>query len=221
MKLLVIVLWALAASGACAQSRTYYCEGKGSAQLDKRKQTSTLKAWMRSPSKFRIEETANGRSIVTICDGVNIWLLSPKDKKGVHRVRTPREITATAGLLRVIGDDLAGFQKQGAKRVGRESVGGIACDRYQMQKDGLTHRIWVMPGPDRLTIKRHSFGVSAFSTGVGAPMEKHTISRQMSYSWKKNQPMPESLFKVPAGYKIQETQAAPPPVFDPRAGKRR
>ena len=222
LKLAISVLLVLfAGRTADCQAKTYYCEGNGSAQLDKRAQRSTLKAWMKNPSRFRIEETANGRKILTICDGAHIWLLSPNGKKGVHRLRTPQEITATAGQLRVVGDDVIGFRKQGAKLKGKQSVDGVLCDLYEMKKEGLTHRIWVIPGPDRLTKKRHSFGISDFSMGVSVPMQKHKLNRQMTYNWKTNVATPDSLFKVPAGYKIQETQAAPPPVFAPPAGRRR
>lgn len=214
------VLFVLCGIAAQAQSKTYYCEGKGSAELDKRKQTSTLKAWMKSPNKFRIEESANKRLVITICDGVHIWLLSPGSKNGVHRLRTPQEVATMSGKLRVIGDDVTGFRKSGAKLKGKQRVDGIECDLYEMRKEGLTHRIWVIPGPDRLTKRRMSFGKSEFSTGPGQPMQSHSLRREMTYNWKTNVPMPASLFKLPAGYKIEEAPAARPPAFAPPRGKR-
>jgi len=214
------VVFVLCGIGAQAQEKTYYCEGKGTAKLDKRNQTTTLKAWMKSPNKFRIEETANGRTIVTICDGVHIWLLGKADKKGVHRLRTAQEVAAMTGKLRVIGDDVAGFRKQGGRLKGKVSIDGVLCDLYEMRKEGLIHQIWVIPGADRLTKRRLSTGKSEFSTGPGQPMQSHSLRREMTYNWKTNVAMPADLFRVPSGYKIQETQAAPPPVFAPQGGKR-
>ena len=219
-KSVLSVLFVLYGVGAQAQGKAYYCEGKGAANLDNRKQTSSLKAWMKGPNKFRIEETVNQKSVITICDGVHIWLLGKADKKGVHRLRTPQEVAAMTGKLRVIGDDLDGFRKQGARFSGKETIEGILCDRYEMRKEGLVHRIWVIPGTDRLTKRRLSYGKSQFSTGPGQPMRSHTLRREITYNWKTNVAMPGSLFKVPSGYRVQETQAAPPPVFAPGKRKR-
>lgn len=204
------ILLALVLSGqAAGAQKNLYCEGKGSTSIDNNAQSSTMKAWMKGFDKFRMVESGKDRTVITIVNGPDVWVLSAKLKKGVHRIRTPQEIKSTAGR-RALGNDILGFRKEGAKPIRTESVGGEVCDYYEIKKPDRTHKLWVLKGPDQLTKKRVSAATATFSARKGEPAKRHAISRQVEYNWKFDAPMPDSLFTAPSGYKVEESKAAPP-----------
>ena len=215
----IILALALAlCSGAARAQKDLYCEGKGSTTIGKDTQASTMKAWMKGSDKFRMEEAGKDRTIITIVNGKHIWVLSKKLKKGVHRERTPQEIQAAQGR-RALGNDILGFRKEGARPIRKEKVDGVTCDFYEIKRGNALHKIWVLPGPEQLTKKRQSFGTAMLPPKPGAPPQKYEVSRQISFDWKFDMPIPDSLFTPPAGYKIEDARAAPP-GSSPPTGKR-
>src|SRR5437016_2847010 len=129
MKLLLLMCLFMAAVPIRADT-TYYCKGKGTAALDGKTRDSTIEVWMRSPTKFRIEEKVAGKMRVTIANGKDAWTVDPYAWTGTHAKQDVSVLTGLRQRGRAVGSELGVFLKQGGKKTGEEKLEGSLCDVY-------------------------------------------------------------------------------------------
>ncbi len=213
---LIALLPASVVASAPQTGKPYYCVGKMVATLDGTTKETNIIAWMKSISKFRMEQKTGAVLKTIISNGSDLWLVDPKKKEATHSTQTPQMLAAMGKRSRVIGDDLDNLLKAGAKKTGAETLDGSRCDVYTLPvTNGLTHTVWIVQGPDKLTKREKLSGSTTGSTVPGSPMKSHTVSRLVNYTWKAGTPMNESLFKPAAGIKIKEFAAPQMPAFAP------
>ena len=208
---------AAAASGALAPDRTFYCTGTTTTWTDNRNKSETEKIWLAPPNQFRFEQTAGDKSRVTILNGADFWMFSPSQKRGYHRRLSAEEIAPLVKSIRSGVDMLGEFRRIGAKKAGEQKIDGRICEAYKRaSKEGLTTTLYVLPGPDRLVRRREQNGILRAADTMGAPMRTHIVKSVTDYgNWQFGKPMPESLFRPPAGITIQEGVPARPPTMAP------
>jgi outer membrane lipoprotein-sorting protein len=206
------------AAAAPALSQTYYVETKTTSTVDGKSQTVTSKAWMKGATAFRIEQSAMGQTVLRLSDGDTLWIIHMGRKEG-YRTKVPAEFTAMLKKLgRPIGNDLDAFLKQGAKKVGQETINGVKCDIYQRtdKRSGLTVNLWVQAGPGKLTRRQKLSGNVRAAAAPGQPMQSHKLTTIVEFTnWKVNIPIDDSMFRPPAGITIKD---APQPVAPPVPG---
>src|SRR5437588_5043223 len=130
---LVPVLGLLTTAGWVRADTTYYCKGKGTAALDGKTRDSTIEVWMKSPTKFRIEEKVAGKMRVTIANGKDAWTVDPYAWTGTHAKQDAGTLADLKQRKRAVGSELAMFLKQGGKKRGEEKLEGSLCDVYRLK----------------------------------------------------------------------------------------
>jgi hypothetical protein len=223
LKSLLIAAFCVASASVLAApvegGKAYYCEGKLVASLDGKSRETSLTAWMKSPTKFRMEQKTGGETQVMIGNGSNVWMYSPSKKDGIHKVQDAQSLAILGKRSRILGDDLDKLTQSGAKKTGTETLDGSKCDVYTLKMpNGLVHTVWIIQGPDKLTKREKLSGTTRASMGPGQPMQNHTLDRLVTYNWKIGIRMDESLFKPAAGIKLKEyTQPPANPFAQPGA----
>ncbi len=211
-KILTATLLVLCIAGYASAQKTYYCQTKIINTVDGKTQTAYGKAWMKSPTVFRMEKSVNGKEMIIIGNGANLWLVDPATKRGIHSIQPSTALQQLQAQKRIVGNDLDGFMKAGAHKVGRKTLDGKVCDIYQRKdaRNGAVYTLWVQEGADKLT-RREEVKATLRLTPPGGkkPQVHHIVSITDIYDWKINSAMPNSLFTVPAGYNIQNAASAP------------
>src|SRR5436309_3378468 len=83
--------------------KAYYCVGKMVATLDGTTRETNITAWMKSITKFRMDQKTGNDLKTVISNGNDIWLVDPKKKEAMHRTQTPQMLAALGKRSRVIG----------------------------------------------------------------------------------------------------------------------
>lgn len=215
--LLALLAVGLLGSGAsAAPDKTYYGEVKTTQTLDGKPQTTLTKVWIKSATKFRLEQAAQGQTLAVINNDADTWQINTTQKKGIHAKQSPQSIAMMNRQGRLFGNDLDQFLKAGAKKNGQEAIDGMACDKYtQKAPNGLLVTLWVLPGPEKLTRRKQMTGTVQAPAAPGAPPQSHAVNRVIDFHWQIGKPMDEALFRPPAGITITE---APTPTAPPAPG---
>jgi outer membrane lipoprotein-sorting protein len=187
--------------------KTYYCETAITNTMDGHTQTAHGKAWMKSPTTFRMQKTVDGKTMLIISNGKDVWLESPDKKEAIHSRQPAEAIRQLTAHGRVVGNDLSGFLKTGAHKVGQTRIQGALCNIYsRTDKNGTKFTLWVQSGADKLTRREEVQATLHMPEGTKNQMKTHTfLSKTEIYNWKIGQAMPDSLFHPTSGYKILES----------------
>jgi outer membrane lipoprotein-sorting protein len=212
--------WNAPAAATAAVGQTYSCVMHATTSMDNQKRTQTVRLWLKSTTKFRLEQTSGSQSMVTIANGMDAWIIRNGEKTAYHTRQKPDVIAKLQAKPRVAGDIVTDFITKGGKKTGKEKIDGVLCDVYKRtDADKMRHTLWVLPGPDRLARRQVSEGVTVAAAKFGDPMQTHILRSQTDFSdWQLGKPMPESLFTLPAGMKIIEApvQQTPPGALPKR-----
>lgn len=205
MKTVLLCLVGSLLAGSAIAQKTYYCEMTQSAVMDGKPTGSSLaKVWMKSPTVFRMEKIAKGQKIIIIANGSNIWMVNMARKEALKSSQPPAVLAQLNRVGRVMGADLNGFVKSGAKKVGQENIDGIKCDLYRRKEtNGGVLSLWVMPGADQLTRRQLVTGNIQAPLAPGKPATTHALRMMTDFNrWQIGKPMAASLFTAPQGVKI-------------------
>ena len=136
-----------------------------------------------SGKKVRIEEPTPGGTTIVLFDGRKLWLLFPDQKQFLELPKDQAPLATVPPL-----------SLEGMTAAGTEVIDGHACTIYERTaetKAGRIHqRLWV---PDENKKDFLYFLRQVTQTDRGATKADLTGIRQT--------PQPDSLFKVPAGYR--------------------
>ncbi len=212
-----VAVAALTATPAAAN--TYHYTARAINSVDGKQEESRLEGWMDGTSRYWLVRQAGGRTLITLGVGSDVWYLNPATQIALHNKQSPKAMAKLAALTRVVGDDVAAYTRQGGKKRAVETVGGVRCDVYAATlPEGTARTLWVQQGPDRLTKRYQVVTRERFAAVPGEPMKEHLVTRTVTYNWDIGKPVKASLFRVPAGYKVQEGNAGGLLAYRPPAG---
>ena len=173
------------------------------------KEVALTKVWVEG-AKIRVEE--RGQVIIKVGDTVTRWL--EKENKA-YRIKGVSEYYELSGLALPM---YSRAFKQGAKKVGEETIGGRLCDIYSWRglmpppPPGETKPL---VGPEsKLWLSRdHKIPMKRVRTSPG-PGDKTYVSTAKNIEVGID--IPDSMFQAPKGMKIVEMPAKPAPKGRPR-----
>jgi hypothetical protein len=211
---IALVLVATAAAAPAPQTLTFnmstVTEGQGMHV------NATAKVWVKG-DKARVESNHPMTGpIVLLVDGARLHRLFPQQKRGtVETIPTGKSgpknpmqfIVANVGQL-----------TQGAKKVGQQTIDGYPCDIYLHTKKGEGRSRALKSWITRTTQPRLPLKVESIDQ-VNRPnvtMKQSQTTRLTRI--KKGVAIPDSLFQLPAGYKIVEAGAPGTPGMPGPAG---
>ena len=194
--------------------KSYYCETSITNTIDGHIQSAHGKAWMKNPTTFRMQKTVDGKTMLIISNGSDVWLESPDKREAIHSRQPAEAIHQLTAHGRVVGNDLSGFLKTGAHKVGQTRIQGALCNIYsRSDKNGTKFTLWVQTGADQLTRREEVQATLHTPDGAKNQMKTHTfLSKTEIYNWKIGQPMPNTLFQPTKGYKILESSKGMKPA---------
>lgn len=155
--------------------------------------------------RIRMERYSVAGLSVQIKNGNTLYMYSPAEKKAIKITASGKESRTVQDMLQMI----AGSTK-GGKKVGAGTVVGIKCDVYMIPVPGskMSAKVYVstdsrLPLPLKMQM----------STGSGS----QTIETR---KLKLNYNVPDSMFSLPKGTKIEEKKLPQAPKVQPPAGRK-
>jgi outer membrane lipoprotein-sorting protein len=163
------------------------------------------KVWVKG-QKARLEmNPPTSGPILVLVNGKKLHNLFPQRKQGtVSTIRTPQNGPDNPWEFLVANVDSL---LKGAKKVGQQKLDGYTCDIYQKsgsrEGETMTLKSWITRGTKpRLPIKvEQTINVKRPNMTMQQTQTTRMTGIQMGV------PIPDSLFNVPAGYKIVQSQS--------------
>jgi outer membrane lipoprotein-sorting protein len=174
-------------------------------QTDNQSRSENSHVWMKAPDKYRIEQSAGARKVITIANGADLWQVDTLKKSCEHRkdadtVRKMSKQTLDGVNL------LDAFKKRGGKRVRQAKIDGALCTLYQRKdKAGMTYMIWALPNGHVRRIA--TSGTMTGASAMGEEVLTHQLESRADIKWLDGKTMDEALFQPPAGMQITEARS--------------
>lgn len=160
------------------------------------------KVWVKGQkARLEIQEPVNG-STVMLVDGTKVRQLFPQRKQGFVRTVTPGKNGPRNPLEYILAsvDQLT----RGAKKLGQQNLDGYACDIYEKSRSeqgrSMTLKSWIT----RTTQPRLPLKIEATMQVKRPNMIVNQTQSTRITGLQIGVPIADSLFAVPAGYKIVE-----------------
>ncbi|MDH3211404.1 MAG: DUF4412 domain-containing protein [Myxococcales bacterium] len=147
--------------------------------------------WSKGP-KMRSETVILGHRIVTIVNGETYYAYDASAGHGIAIGRAAEAIAADAPKRRPFGQEVETLLRQGAEKVGEETVRGRTCDLYRVTDSAGRRQVWTTQDEPRVTIK-----IEIFNRPTGG-------RQYIDYDeWLRGLPIADSFFEPSAALRLE------------------
>jgi outer membrane lipoprotein-sorting protein len=143
-------------------------------------------------SRLRSETVLTGFKIVTIVNGDTYYAYDAVGGRGVAVRRAPAAVAAAASGERPFGRELENLLRQGAEKVGEETVMGRPCDVYRLTDRVGKRELWVTQDSLRLPVR-----VAVFNRATGRKTYTDFVD------WLRGIPISDGFFEPEEGVELK------------------